>query len=101
MQALRTIIWVVIAVVLAILAANNWTDVTVNLWGNLQADIKLPLLMVIAWAVGFVPALILRGRLWRVKRTLAVHQQVSAVSAAGAGSLGGDPSSDGAGEGLV
>lgn len=97
MQALRTIIWVVIAVVLAILAANNWTDVTVNLWGNLQADIKLPLLMVIAWAVGFVPALILRGRLWRVKRSLAVHQQVAAVSAASTGNLHGD----GAGEGLV
>ena len=65
MQALRTIIWVVIAVVLAIVASHNWTDVTVNLWGDLQADIKLPLLLAIAWGVGFIPALILRGRLWR------------------------------------
>jgi lipopolysaccharide assembly protein A len=97
MQALRTIIWVIIAVVLAIFARNNWTDVTVNLWGDLQADIKLPLLLAIAWGVGFVPALILRGRLWRVNRKLAVHQQVAAANAAAPG----DPRGDGASEGVV
>jgi hypothetical protein len=36
--------WVVLAVSLAIFANRNWNDVTVNLWGNIQADVKLPLI---------------------------------------------------------
>ena len=34
-----------IAVFLAILASRNWHDVTLNLWGDIQADIKLPILL--------------------------------------------------------
>ena len=45
MNFLRTLFWVVVAVSLAIFATRNWIDVTVSLWGNLQADIKLPVLL--------------------------------------------------------
>jgi uncharacterized membrane protein YciS (DUF1049 family) len=74
MQFLRTLFWVVLAVFLAIMARNNWSDVTLNLWGNLQADIKIPLLIAVAFLLGFVPPfVILRGRIWTLKRRLAAQ----------------------------
>ena len=45
MQFLKTLFWVVLAVFLAIFASRNWHDVTLNLWGDIQADIKLPVLL--------------------------------------------------------
>ncbi|MFC7537972.1 hypothetical protein ACFQPG_11450 [Sphingomonas sp. GCM10030256] len=81
MQFLRTLFWVVIAVFVAIMARNNWSDVTVNLWGNLQADIKLPLLLVIAFLLGFLPPLfVLRAKLWRLRRKLSVQQPIAAAN---------------------
>ena len=41
MQFLKTLFWVLIAVVVVLFASHNWFDVTVNLWGDIQADIKL------------------------------------------------------------
>jgi uncharacterized integral membrane protein len=77
MQFLKTLFWVVLAVFVAIIARNNWTDVTINLWGSLQADIKLPLLVLLAMLIGFLPPfLILRARLWSARRRLlTVHNQ--------------------------
>ena len=82
MQFLRTLFWVVIAAFVAIIASNNWRDVTIDLWGNLQADIKIPILLLIAFLVGFLPPwLILRGKLWRLKRRHA-QEEVKPVPAA-------------------
>ncbi len=65
MNFLKTLFWVVIAVSLAIFANRNWTDVTINLWGDLQADVKLPVLLLLVFLIAFLPPfLILRGRLW-------------------------------------
>ncbi|HEU0310558.1 MAG TPA: lipopolysaccharide assembly protein LapA domain-containing protein [Sphingomicrobium sp.] len=72
MNFLRTLLWVVVVVSLAIFATRNWSNVTLNLWGNIQADIKLPFLLLVAALIGFLPPfLILRGRLWRLRRKLA------------------------------
>ena len=46
MQFLRTTFWVAIAVILAIVASQNWRDVTLDLWGNIQVDIKIPVLLI-------------------------------------------------------
>jgi uncharacterized integral membrane protein len=46
---------VVVAVSLAIFATRNWNDVTVNLWGSLQADVKLPIMLLLTFLVGFLP----------------------------------------------
>lgn len=82
MQFLRTLFWVVIAAFVAIIASNNWNDVTLNLWGNLQADIKIPVLLLITFLIGFLPTwLVMRGKLWRVSRRLA-QEEVKAVPAA-------------------
>ncbi len=80
MQFLKTLFWVVLAVFVAIIARNNWSDVTVNLWGSLQADIKLPLLVGFAALAGFLPTfLLLRARLWSCKRKLQLLQNQPAA----------------------
>jgi lipopolysaccharide assembly protein A len=76
MNFLRTLLWVVVAVSLAIFATRNWIDVTINLWGNLQADVKLPVLLLLTFLVGFLPTfLILRGRLWALRRKLLLAER--------------------------
>lgn len=73
MHFLRTLFWVVLAVFLAIIARNNWSDVTINLWGSLQADVKLPVLVLVAALLGFLPTFLwLRTRLWRIERRMSV-----------------------------
>ena len=82
MNFLKTLFWVVVAVSLAIFANRNWGDVTVNLWGNLQADIKLPILLLVAFLIGFLPPwLILRGKLWGLKRRLAIAERPAVPAA--------------------
>ena len=55
MQFLKTVFWVLIAVVVALFARSNWSDVTLNLWGDIQADIRLPILLLIVFLIGFLP----------------------------------------------
>ena len=88
MNFLKTLFWVVVAVSLAIFANRNWNDVTVNLWGNLQADIKLPILLFVIFLVGFLPPFfVLRGKLWGLRRRLAIAERppVPAVPVADGG----------------
>lgn len=69
MQFLKTLFWVLIAVILVLFASRNWSDVTLNLWGDIQADIKLPVLLLIAFLAGLLPTwLILRARIWSLRR---------------------------------
>lgn len=84
MQFLKTLLWIVIAVSLAILSSQNWNDVTISLWGNLEVDIKLPLLLLFTFLIGFLPIyFVMRGRLWALRRklTLAERPNVTAVPA--------------------
>lgn len=83
MQFLRTLFWVVIAAFVAIIASENWRDVTLDLWGNLQADIKIPVLLGFTFLLGFLPTwLVMRGKLWRLQRRLPQEEQVTQVPAA-------------------
>jgi uncharacterized integral membrane protein len=69
MQFLKTLFWVVVAVILVLFSYANWEAVTLNLWGGLQADVKKPLLIIIGFLLGFLPTfLIYRARLWALKR---------------------------------
>ena len=47
MQFLKTLLWVLVAVVVALFASRNWVPVTLSLWGDIQADIKVPLLLLL------------------------------------------------------
>ncbi len=69
MQFLKTLFWMLLAVAIAIFATRNWRDVTIDLWGPLAADIKLPLLMGLMLLLGWLPTwLTMRSRLWQAKR---------------------------------
>lgn len=80
MQFLKTLFWVALAVILVLFATRNWTPVTLNLWGGLQADVKLPVLVFAAFLVGFLPMLIVyRAKLWSLKRRLEPHERHVAI----------------------
>ena len=85
MQFLKTLFWVILAVVLVLFARANWNVVTLDLWGNLQADVKLPVLVIGAFLLGFVPTLVVyRTRLWSLKRRLEIQSQAHVANEPGA-----------------
>jgi putative membrane protein len=71
MQFLKTVFWVLVAVIVALFAKANWSNATLNLWGDIQADIKIPVLLLIAFLIGWLPTwLILRARIWSLNRRI-------------------------------
>ena len=85
MQFLKTLFWVMLAVVLVLFARANWNIVTLDLWGNLQADVKLPVLVIGAFLLGFVPTLVVyRARIWSLKRRLEAQAQSHVANMPGA-----------------
>ncbi len=74
MQFLKTLFWVLLAVLIALFASRNWSDVTLNLWGDLQADIKAPVLLGLMFLLGWLPTFLLyRARVWARRRRLDAH----------------------------
>jgi uncharacterized integral membrane protein len=83
MQFLKTLFWMLFAVAIAIFATRNWRDVTINLWGALAADIKLPLLMGLMLLLGWLPTwLILRSRSWQARRKAMLLERPAPAPAA-------------------
>jgi putative membrane protein len=83
MQFLKTLFWIALTVVLVLFAKANWNAVTLKLWGGLEADVKLPVLVLAAFLLGFVPTLIIyRARLWSVKRRLEPAERHVSVAPA-------------------
>jgi len=69
MRFLNLLFWLVVVALLTSLAIENWRDVTINLWGNLQADIKIPVLLALMLFLGWLPAYVFyRARLWRLRK---------------------------------
>ena len=82
MHFLTTLFWVLIAVIVVLFGTRNWSDVTLNLWGDIQADIKIPLLLLFAFLLGFLPTwLVMRARLWTVRRRLEAVDRQAALAA--------------------
>jgi uncharacterized integral membrane protein len=82
MQFLKTLLWVLIAVVVVLFATRNWTDVTLNLWDDIQADIKVPVLLVAAFLLGWLPTwLWMRTRIWGQRRRIDALERSLAPSA--------------------
>lgn len=76
MNFLKTLLLVVTSVLVVVFSITNWTPVTVNLWGNLQADIKLPILVLLSILVGFLPAFAYyRTKSWRADRRLVTAER--------------------------
>ncbi len=79
MHFLKTLFWVLLAVLLYAFASTNWFDVTLSLWSDLRVDIKLPLLLLVAGLIGFLPTyLIQRSRVWSLRRRLEAHERNAA-----------------------
>jgi uncharacterized integral membrane protein len=82
MQFLKTLFWVALAVILVLFSSVNWTPVTIKLWGGLEADVKLPALVLFSFLLGFIPMLIIHNaRLWTLKRRLDAHERQAAAMA--------------------
>ena len=82
MQFLKTLFWVLLAVFVAFFAGRNWSDVTLNLWGDIQVDIKLPFLLLVVFLLGFLPTfLIERARLWAMRRRVEAQERQQAAAA--------------------
>ena len=81
MKFLKTLFWVLVAVVVALFASRNWTSVTLNLWGDIQADVKIPVLLLIFFLLGFLPTWsLMRTRLWSHRRRIAALEKSHAAA---------------------
>ena len=82
MQFLKTLLWVLVAVAVALFASRNWVPVTLALWGDIQADIKLPALLALVFLAGFLPTwLTMRAKMWTLTRRIEAMER-NRVSAA-------------------
>lgn len=71
MQFVKTACWVVLAGLIVLFSATNWTRVTINLWSDLQVETPLPLVVIVAFLAGSLPFWILHKMTrWRMRRRL-------------------------------
>ena len=71
MQFLKTLFWMALTIGAILFSAFNWSAVTINLWGGLQADVKLPVLVLAAFLLGFLPLFLYhRARVWSLNRQI-------------------------------
>lgn len=55
MAVIRTIAWILLVCGLLIFSFYNWRPVEVTIWENLVLETKVPVLLVLAFLMGFVP----------------------------------------------
>ncbi|WP_438731297.1 LapA family protein [Parasphingorhabdus sp. DH2-15] len=71
MQFIKTLFWVLLAVLLVAFSYNNWVNVTVLIWDQTLLDTKLPILVIGSFLLGFLPMwLVYRTGRWRMKRRI-------------------------------
>ena len=85
MLFLKTLFWVLVAVLIALFAKANWTSVTIKLWNDIVADVRLPVLLLAAFVLGWLPTwIIMRARTWSLNRRIEAldRQRAAPVTAA-------------------
>ncbi len=71
MQFLRTVFWVILAVLGVVFAFNNSQIVTISLWRDIVVDTPLWMVALVSFLLGALPTLILyRATKWNLKRRL-------------------------------
>lgn len=77
MPFVKALIWAAAVIIIVIFAANNWVPVTIALWGDLLLDTKLPVLIIAAFLIGWLPLYLIHktGR-WRMQRQIRTLQAV-------------------------
>ena len=79
MQFLKILFWCLLAFLVALFTFGNWTTVPIQLWGNLVADVNLPLLLLSMFLLGFVPtSLYYQTVRWRLRQKLSSHERALA-----------------------
>ena len=69
MQFLKTIFWVVVAVLLVVFSISNWTAISISLWSNIVLETFLPVVIFAAFLLGLVPYFLLhRATKWSLQR---------------------------------
>ena len=96
MQFLKILFWCLLSFVAAIFTYGNWNSVTVHLWGGLDAEVNLPLLLLLTFLAGVIPTwAYYRTMRWRMAQRLATAERVIAdlkpVVPMGAGDPGIEP----------
>ncbi len=83
MQFLRTVFWVVLAVLGVIFAFNNGKSVEVILWSDISIITPLWMVALLSFLVGLLPILILhRATRWNLNRKLeAANRNLSETRA--------------------
>ena len=80
LRFLKILFWLAVVVLMTLFAARNWRDVTIDLWGNLQADVKIPVLVLITFLIGFIPTwMVYRTKLWRARNRVSLPQREARV----------------------
>jgi len=82
MQIVRTVIWVLLLVALAIFSYANWLPVSVRIWDNLLVDTMLPAIVVVSFLIGFIPMwLYHRASKWQNMRRIAALESAARAAA--------------------
>ena len=82
MQVVRTVIWVLLLVALAVFTYANWIPVSVRIWDNLLVDTMLPAIVVLSFVIGFVPLwLYHRAAKWQLHRRIASLEAAARATA--------------------
>lgn len=71
MQFIKTLFWVLLAVLLVAFSYNNWESASVLVWDQTRLDTKLPVLVIGSFLLGFLPMwLVYRTSRWRMARRI-------------------------------
>ena len=80
MSFLKTLFWIVVAVIVALFCFNNWTVVDVNLWNGLILETKLPLLLAVFFLLGLIPPLLMwQATRYRLRRQMKSEAGIAAA----------------------
>lgn len=76
MQFLKILFWALLAFAAALFTFGNWKWVPIALFGNLVAEVNLPVLLLVTFLVGFLPTLLYQRALrWRLRQRLAAAER--------------------------
>ena len=84
MKILRTMAAVLMAFALLVFSLYNWQPVELMLWHNLVLETKVPVLVVLAFLIGFLPLLLYHSSIkWSLKRRIKSLENSMKMSVAG------------------
>lgn len=83
MQFLKILFWCLLAFIAALFTYGNWASVPIQLWSGMEALVKLPFLLLIAFMIGFLPTfLYLNAVRWRLRQRLSASERALAEARA-------------------